>query len=201
VVAVAVATRPDTLSEAALDVLAALARRTPVWVELGLESASDAVLRDTNRLHTLADFEDAVARAHARGLATVAHAILGLPGDGREGARATARALARAGCAGVKLHQLMVLRRTALERRWRDGQLELLTRETYVAWLADCVERLAPGQVLHRLSGESPGATLLAPEWSRDKHGVRRALQAELARRGTRQGALAGQREALQSRM
>jgi radical SAM protein (TIGR01212 family) len=201
IVAVAVATRPDTLSKEALDVLQATARRAPVWVELGLESASDAVLRDTNRLHTLADFEDAVARAHARGLSTVAHAILGLPGDGRDGARATAHALARARCAGVKVHQLMVLRRTALERWWRDGRLELLSRETYVAWLADFVERLAPEQVLHRLSGESPGATLLAPQWSRDKHGVRRALEAELERRGTRQGRFLGQREALQSRM
>jgi len=201
IVAVAVATRPDTLSEAALDVLAATARRVPVWVELGLESASDAVLREINRLHTLADFEDAVARAHARGLATVAHAILGLPGDGREGARATARALARAGSAGVKVHQLMVLKRTALERWWRDGRLELLTQESYVAWLADFVERLSPEQVLHRLTGEAPGDALLAPPWSRDKHGVRRALLAELARRGTRQGSLAGEREALQSRM
>jgi radical SAM protein (TIGR01212 family) len=184
-----------------LDVLAGLARRVPVWVELGLESASDAVLRDTNRLHTLAEFEDAVARAHARGLLTVGHAILGLPGDGRDGARATARALARAACAGIKVHQLMVLKKTVLERWWRDGRLELLSSETYVAWLADFVERLSPEQVLHRLTGESPGASLVAPRWGVDKHYVRRALAAELVRRGTRQGSLAGERDALQSRM
>ena len=53
----------------------------------------------------------------------------------------------------------------------------------------DFVERLAPGQVLHRLTGDADAADLLAPTWSLDKNDVRAALEAELERRGSRQGA------------
>jgi len=190
VVCVAVATRPDTLPDWALARLARLARRVPVWVELGLEAASDAVLLDVNRLHTVRDFEEAVERVHRAGLLAVGHAILGLPGDGRDGARRTAEVLARTGCAGVKVHHLMVLERTQLAARWRAGRLETLDVPTYLEWLADFVERLAPEQVLHRITGDAPGEELLAPRWELDKSAVRLRLEEELERRGTRQGSL-----------
>lgn len=188
---VAVATRPDCLDEGSLDLLRALGTRVPVWLELGLESASDQVLLDINRLHTLAEFEDAVERAHAAGLETIGHAILGLPGDGLEGAHATAAALRNAGCAGVKVHHLMVLRKTQMAHQWREGSLEVLTAEQYVEWLADFVERLGPDQVLHRVTGEAPPEKLLAPQWELHKTAVRDRLTRTLEARGTRQGSLA----------
>jgi len=190
IVAVSVATRPDCLPESALDALEQLARRVPVWVELGLETASDDVLLAINRLHTLAEFHDAARRARARGLGTVGHAILGLPGDGREGARRTAEALAAARVDGVKVHHLMVLARTQLAHQWRQGLVEPLNAATYVAWLADFVERLNAEQVLHRITGDARDEALLAPRWSVHKNEVRALLAAELRRRGTHQGAL-----------
>jgi len=57
-VAVSVATRPDTLPDWALARLVRLAERLPVWVELGLETANDGVLAAINRLHTVAEFEE-----------------------------------------------------------------------------------------------------------------------------------------------
>ena len=191
IVAVSVATRPDTLPDAALDVLAALARRVEVWVELGLEAADDRVLRDIRRFHTVAEFDAAVARVHQAGLLAVGHAILGLPGDGRAGARRTAETLARAGTGGVKVHNLIVLRRTQLEKGWRAGEVSVLEQDEYVEWLADFVERLGEEQVLHRLTADARDAERLAPAANFDKNAVRAALAAALARRGTRQGARA----------
>lgn len=187
VAVLSIATRPDTLPESALDVLERWNERLPVWVELGLESASDAVLLDIHRLHTLEDFFDAVRRVQRRKLTCIGHAILGLPGDGREGARRTADALAQAGVDGVKAHQLMVLERTVLAHRWRAGAVSTHELPEYVEWLADFVERLRPEQVLHRLHGDAPEG-LLAPLWSRINPGVREALEDELERRGARQG-------------
>ena len=188
IVAVSVATRPDTLPDWALERLVALNARIPVWVELGLEAADDRVLLAINRLHTVAEFEACAARVRAAGLLCVGHAILGLPGDGREGARRTAEVLARCGVEGVKVHQLMVLRRTQFAAEWRAGRLSTLDEASYVAWRADFVERLAPEQVLHRLTGDAEPQDLLAPRWSLDKNDVRAALEAELQRRGTAQG-------------
>ncbi|MEM7308699.1 MAG: TIGR01212 family radical SAM protein [Planctomycetota bacterium] len=187
---VAAATRPDTLPPWALERLAQLARRVEVWVELGLEAASDAVLTDINRLHTVAEFEDAAARARGAGLLVVGHAILGLPGDEREGARRTAELLARTGVEGVKVHNILVLKRTQLAHRFAQGDFEPLDAETYVQWLADFVERLAPEQVLHRLTADSPLENRLAPFWGVHKNEIRARLAAELERRGTRQGSL-----------
>ena len=188
VLAVSVATRPDCLGEDALAVLAELLRRVPVWVELGLEAADDRILLEIQRLHTVAEFEDAAARARAAGLLVVGHAILGLPGDGREGARRTARVLARCAVEGVKVHHLMVLRRTRLAASWRRGEVAVLDPPTYVSWLADFVERLRPDQVLHRLAGAAPDDALLAPRPWVPGNRLRDDLAAELERRGTRQG-------------
>lgn len=190
-VAVAVATRPDTLPDWALARLRRLAERVPVWVELGLETANDQVLLDINRLHSAAEFTEAVGRVRAAGMLCVGHAILGLPGDGREGARRTAELLAASGCEGVKVHQLMVLRKTQLAARWKAGECPVLELDEYVQYLADFVERLAPHQVLHRLTGDADEPELLAPLWSRAKNDVRAALERELERRGTRQGSSA----------
>ena len=192
---VALSTRPDCLPDWAIERLAKLQERTEVWLELGLECASDEVLSRIRRFHTLDEFQEATARAQNAGLLVIGHAILGLPGDGREGARATARALAASGCEGVKVHHLMVLKRTQLERWWRDPEsapapVELLTPETYVEWLADFVERLEPAQVLHRLTGDGPWDSQLAPRWTVHKSEIRERLTAELTRRSTFQGAL-----------
>ena len=114
---------------------------------------------------------------------TVGHAILGLPGDGRAGARATAAALEASRVEGVKVHQLMILRRTQMEKAWKQGQIDTLNEVEYVEWLADFVERLAPNQVLHRITGDAPIAELLAPHWTVPKNQIRNRLTAELARR------------------
>jgi len=190
VVAVSVATRPDTLPDECLDVLEALTEHVEVWLELGLEAACDDVLTKIGRLHTVDEFREATSRAALRGIGVVGHAILGLPGDGREGARRTAEVLAECGVWGVKVHHLMVLRRTILEGWWRQGDVELLEPERYVDWLTDFVERLHPEQVLHRVTGESPPEKLLAPQWEVSKNAVRSMLTRELEARGSRQGSL-----------
>ncbi len=192
---IALATRPDTLEDWALEELARWNEKVPVWIELGLESADDKVLLDINRLHTVADFEGACRRARSVGLGVVGHAILGLPGDGRDGAKRTGAVLARSGCHGIKVHHLMILKRTQLAQAWKAGDIETLTPKEYVAWLADFVEELHPDQVLHRLTGDSPAESLLAPHWGVHKNAIREQLALELERRGSRQGSRFGRRQ------
>lgn len=193
---VSIATRPDTLPDWSLERLSKLATRVPVWVELGLESANDEVLDKIKRYHTAAEFTEGVRRCHNAGLKTVGHAILGLPGDGRDGARKTAELLAETGCEGVKVHNLMVLRKTELAKWWRDGKVDILDPDTYVDWLADFVERLLPEQVLHRITGDAPIEERLAPRWDLYKNEIRERLTAELGRRGTEQGSLVNEASA-----
>ena len=63
VVAVSVATRPDTLPDECLDVLEALTEHVEVWLELGLEAACDDVLTKIGRLHTVDEFSQRMLTA------------------------------------------------------------------------------------------------------------------------------------------
>ena len=56
--------------------------------------------------------------------------------------------------------------------------------------MIDCMEQLSPKIVIHRLTGDGPGALLIAPLWSQSKRAVLNSLHAELKRRGTWQGRL-----------
>jgi len=188
VVGLAISTRPDCVPDDVLDLAADLARHTYLWLELGLESMHDKTLRWVNRGHGLREFVDAVERSKARNLRLCAHLILGFPTETREEILQTPALLNRLGLDGVKLHNLHVIKNTALEEIYLSGALTILSREAYVSLAVDFLERLAPGIVIHRLSGETYRDLTVAPEWSINKIGVHNAIQAEIERRETWQG-------------
>ncbi len=190
VVGLAISTRPDCVPDDVLDLIADLARETYLWLELGLESMHDKTLRWVNRGHTLAQFVDAAGRARARGLRVCAHVILGFPTESRDEMLQTPALLNRLGVDGVKLHNLHVVRDTALEEIYRSGAFEVMSREAYAALAVDFLERLRPEVVVHRLSGVTYRALTVAPEWSIDKLGVHNAIQEELKNRDAWQGRL-----------
>ncbi len=169
VVALCVGTRPDCVPAPVLDLLAGYADRWEVWLELGLQSAHDPTLALLRRGHTAADFADAAARARARGLKVCAHVILGLPGEGPEDEERTAGFLAGLGVEGVKLHQLAVVRGTALEALWRRGEVRVLAEAEYVDRAARFLRSLPPTTVVHRIVGDTRGDRLLAPVFDRNR--------------------------------
>lgn len=191
VAGIIVATRPDCLPPATWELLAELARRRPLWLELGLQSAHDATLARINRGHDVACFDQALAQAQGRGLRVVAHVILGLPGEDMGHTNATARHLAHGGVWGVKLHNLMVLAGAPLAREHRAGGLALWSREEYARAAAAFLARL-PGRVLvHRLAADPGPDRLLAPSWATDKDAVLGAIAQALEDDNLRQGELA----------
>lgn len=188
VVGLAVGTRPDCLDEEILDLLAEYHRRTYFWLELGLQSSHDRTLAWLRRGHDYACFLRAYAAAKARGLKICVHLVIGLPGEGRAELLATVTELARLQVDGVKLHLLHVLDGTTLGDLYREGQIHVLEQAEYVGLVVDVLERLPGATLIHRLTGDGPRATLLAPLWSLNKWEVLNAIDAELARRGSVQG-------------
>jgi radical SAM protein (TIGR01212 family) len=185
----AVGTRPDCFGPAAAALLGrARERFEEVWVEFGLETADDEVQRTIGRNDTLANFHTACARAREHGLQVVAHTIAGLPGEKPDGLLRQVEEATKAGVAGIKFHQLMVLRRTKLEHLWRQGGVELLRPEQYVGMVADALEILPAEVVVHRLVAENPPEHYLAPEGWPSRAKVHGWIEAELRRRGVVQG-------------
>jgi radical SAM protein (TIGR01212 family) len=188
VVGLSIATRPDCVPDPVLDLIADIARDTYLWLELGLESMHDKTLRWVNRGHGLKEFMDAVERSQARGLRLCVHLILGFPSENREEILQTPLLLNRIGIDGVKLHNLHVIKNTVLEKIYRSGTFQLLTRDAYVSLLVDFLELLEPKIVIHRLTGETYRELTVAPHWSINKVAMLNAIQLQLEQRDTWQG-------------
>ncbi|NQU22730.1 MAG: TIGR01212 family radical SAM protein [Candidatus Nealsonbacteria bacterium] len=188
VVALAIGTRPDCVSEEVLDLLAGLSRRLPVSLEFGLQTIHDRTLDWINRGHHYDAFLDAVARSRQRGLAIGAHVILGLPGESHEQMMATAAELTRLRIESVKLHNLCAVRNTLLAQMVARGEVQLPQFEEYVTWVVDFLELTAPDCIIDRLHGDAPPEYLIGPDWCLNKSAVRAAVEAEFRRRGSWQG-------------
>lgn len=186
-------TRPDCLDlgagEARLDVLAGALGALPfVQLDLGLQSADDAVLRLAGRGHDAACFAAAVRAAAARGLSVCAHLVHGLPGARPDDLLRSVDFLSALPVASVKFHNLLVCRGTALERLWREGGLEPAGREAYLEALAAALARLRPDICVQRLCADPAPGELLAPDWAADKAAALSAFRELLAERGLWQG-------------
>ena len=188
-----VGTRPDCVGDDVLDLLAELAEKTWVSLELGVQSIFDRSLERIHRGHTYADSEDAFRRAKQRGLNLCAHVVLGLPGETPDDFNATAEALAKWDLQAVKIHNLYVPHNTELAGWYREGNVYLPTLDEYVGWVCDFLERTPKTCVIDRLSGNLPVQYLIAPEWCLNRDLVHRCVVAELERRGTVQGERVGQ--------
>ena len=188
IVGLAVGTRPDSVPDEVLDLLDGYARRMPVWLELGLQTAHDRSLDWMNRGHHVDAFLDAVARCRGRSIELCTHVILGLPGESHADMMATADLVASLPLSSVKIHNLYAVTGTPMADMIERGEVRLLERDEYVDLLCDFLERLPPEMVIHRLQGEAPPEFLLGPAWCLDKPGLLAAVDAELMRRDSRQG-------------
>ena len=188
IIGLAVGTRPDCLPDDVLDILEAYARDYEIWLELGLQSASDRTLALINRGHTADDFSRAVSRARGRGLKILAHVILGLPGEGKKEVTATAEFLANIEISGVKIHSLYVTRSTELEVMYQRGDFKCIDQDEFVDLAVNFLELIPNKVVIHRLTGDPDPETLVAPEWSLNKHRTISLIRNRLSDLNTRQG-------------
>jgi radical SAM protein (TIGR01212 family) len=183
-----ISTRPDCLDAPRWDLLEGLSHRLPLWLELGLQSAHDATLAAINRGHGLACFDQAVAQARARGIAVVAHVILGLPGEDLKQTNATARHLAGLGLLGVKMHNLMVLEGAPLAADWAAGRFTPWPLEQWAQAAAQFLARLPREMVIHRLAADPGPDKLLAPDWAARKDLALQALAGYMQEHNLSQG-------------
>ena len=189
VVGISIATRADCLDEEKADYIASLMERTFVEVELGLQSVFDSTGERINRCHSYEEFLVGFALLKARNIPVCVHLINGLPGENREMMLESARRVGELRPHSVKLHLLHVIEGTVLAEQWKRGEFPLLEREEYVDILCDQLELLPPEIVIQRITGDGDKATLLGPLWSMDKKKVMNAIDMEMARRNSWQGA------------
>ena len=201
IIGLAIATRPDCLGEDVLDLLERLSKETFLWVELGLQTIHGDRI---NRGYDLSVYDKAVSDLHARGIRTVTHLILGLPGettkDMTESVKYVTQSLSEnllndtpeneglsSHIFGLKLHLLNVVKGAPMETLF-PGYTPFDTPEDYIDLVCDLLEIIPEDITIHRLTGDVPRKLLISPWWSYKKRTILNGIARELKRRGSTQG-------------
>ena len=167
-----IATRPDCLSSDVLELLGRIQKIKPVWVELGLQTIHPESAVYIRRGYDLSVFEKAVHDLRALDIPVIVHTILYLPGETDEMMLATIDYLNRQHIQGIKLQLLHILKDTDLALDYEKEPFHVPEMEEYIQMLGNCIARLSPDIVIHRLTGDGPKDLLIAPLWSGKKRTV-----------------------------
>lgn len=170
VVGLVIGTRPDCVSDEALDYLQQLNQRTFLIVEYGIESANDNTLRRINRGHTFDCSRQAIIKAHQRGIITCGHIILGLPGEDEEDMLHQASTISQLPLDILKLHQLQIIKGTPLAKEYEAHPFHVFSAEEYVNLVIRYVSQLRNDLVLERFVSQSPPNMVIAPKWGLKNH-------------------------------
>ncbi len=170
-VGINIATRADCLSPDTLSLLAEIAERTVLTVELGLQSSSDKTAGIINRCHTYGEFLSGyeALRSASDKINIGVHIINGLPQETEEDMLRTACDVAALMPDMVKIHLLHVIRGTVLCDMYERGEYSPLAKDEYVRIVAKQLTLLPPDTVIGRITGDGASDTLVAPLWSAKK--------------------------------
>ncbi len=183
-----IATRPDCLPEETLNLLENLNHIKPVWVELGLQTIHKASSDFIRRGYELDVFEKAVYDLKKKGISVIVHTILYLPNENRDMMLQTISYLNKLPIDGIKLQLLHVLKGTDLADYYEASPFHLPDLEEYMETLGYLISHLRPDIVVHRITGDGPKLTLIAPLWTGNKRHVLNSIQKYFKDSDIRQG-------------
>lgn len=188
IIGISIATRPDCLNDAILQLLTELNGIKKVWVELGLQTIHETTAQWMRRGYSLPCFEWALQALNKYHIDVVVHLILGLANETKEDVLETIDYVAHQPISGVKLQLLHILKDTDLATHYLNHDIQVLSMDEYIDLLIDCIERLPSNMVIHRLTGDGPKHLLLAPKWSANKKVVLNSITKRFKERETFQG-------------
>jgi uncharacterized protein len=194
IVGLAISTRPDCVDPEILDLIASYKDKVPyVSVEYGLQTIHNHSLALVNRCETYEEFVHAYTMTVERGLDHCVHVILGMPGESHAEMMATADQLAELRVQGVKIHMLVAMENTPIAADFAAGRWQAMSFDEYVSTCCDFLERLHPECIIHRVAGNGHFKHVVSPSWmASERQEVMASIEAEFARRGTRQGSRYG---------
>ncbi|MBE5735525.1 MAG: TIGR01212 family radical SAM protein [Clostridiales bacterium] len=188
IIGLSIATRPDCVNDEVISLLKSYTDRYYVMVELGLQTANENIRKGLNLNYSVSDFVNATKLLREVGIDVVAHIILGLPGEKQSSIDSTIDLLNNSGVAGVKIHNLYVLKNTVCENMYNAGQLQLMDCDEYLEKLEYVLTHLRDDIVIHRISGDPPRDLLVAPLWTTHKKYILNGIDKLMKEHDTYQG-------------
>ncbi len=188
IVGLAIATRPDCITEEVVKLLSEYNKNYYVWVELGLQTSNDQTSKLINRGYSSEDFSAAVKLLNAYNINVVTHIMVGLPGESKDDIKKTVEFINSHNIQGLKIHSTYVIKGTVLEKMYLKGTYTPLTLEEYMDSLVYILTHVDKNLVIHRISGDAPKDLLVAPEWNLHKKLVMNGLDKILKEKDLYQG-------------
>jgi hypothetical protein len=191
VVGLVIGTRPDCIDEKKLEYFARLAEKHYVIIEYGIESCYNRTLERINRGHTFEESVEAMRKTADYGIHTGAHVIFGLQGETEDDMLTEAGILSELPLDTIKFHQLQIIKNTRMADEYKENPsvFNLFALEKYIDFIVRFTERLNPGFVIERFTGEAPPRFQAGPTWGNLRSDqVQMMIEQEMEKRGTWQG-------------
>ena len=181
VVGIAIATRPDSITDDCLQYLTELNKKTYLTIELGLQTIHEKTAIFINRGYKLKCFEEMVKKLRMRNINVVVHIINGLPYENKQMMIETVKYLNKLDIQGIKIHMLQVLKDTKLEKIYKENPFDLLSKDEYIEIICEQLQYLNEKIVIHRLTGDPKIEDLIAPLWTIKKIDVLNGIDKYMA--------------------
>ena len=169
IVALAIATRPDCISEDVCKLLKSYSEKYYVWVELGLQTSNENTGKIINRCYTDEQFSAAVSLLNKYNIDVVTHIMVGLPGENFDDIKNTVNFINNHSIQGLKIHSTYVVKNTRLADMYFNGKYTPISLEYYLDCTCYILTHISPDIIIHRVSGDAPKDLLIVPDWNLHK--------------------------------
>ena len=188
IVALAIATRPDCISEDVCKLLKSYSEKYYVWVELGLQTSNENTGKIINRCYTDEQFSAAVSLLNKYNVDVVTHIMVGLPGENFDNIKNTVNFINNHSIQGLKIHSTYVVKNTRLADMYFNGKYTPISLEYYLDCACYILTHISPDIIIHRVSGDAPKDLLIAPDWNLHKKWIINGLDKLLRDKDLYQG-------------
>lgn len=188
IVALAIATRPDCISEDVCKLLKSYSERYYVWVELGLQTSNENTGKIINRCYTDEQFSAAVSLLNKYNIDVVTHIMVGLPGENFDDIKNTVNFINNHSIQGLKIHSTYVVKNTRLADMYFNGKYTPISLEYYLDCACYILTHISPDIIIHRVSGDAPKDLLIVPDWNLHKKWIINGLDKLLRDKDLYQG-------------
>lgn len=188
IVALAIATRPDCISEDVCKLLKSYSEKYYVWVELGLQTSNENTGKIINRCYTDEQFSAAVSLLNKYNIDVVTHIMVGLPGENFDDIKNTVNFINNHSIQGLKIHSTYVVKNTRLADMYFNGKYIPISLEYYLDCASYILTHISPDIIIHRVSGDAPKDLLIAPDWNLHKKWIINGLDKLLRDKDLYQG-------------
>lgn len=165
----AIATRPDCISDEILELLEQLNKRTHLWIELGFQTSNQNTAELINRGYENNVFDRCIKKLNDLNIKTVAHVIFGFPYETLDDYMNTVKHVKNQNIWGIKIHCLYIQKDSRLFEFYCKQPFDIISMRQYTDAVCEALKILENRVIIHRLTGDCDRELLFEPKWSADK--------------------------------